>query len=183
MVRLRPLALADCDQVRAWRNRPHVRAMMYTDHEIGVEEHARWFDRAITDPTKLYFVIEDDGHDCGLAGFTEVADGRASWAFYLADAETRGRGLGAQTEYLMLTHAFEQLGLSELRCEVFAFNAGVVAMHESFGFKRTGLIAGRAVKDGEPRDVVTLAMRAEDWPAAKARAQERFTQKGLLTAA
>ena len=183
MVRPRPLAAADRDMVRAWRNRPHVAAMMYTDHEISAEEHNRWFGGALSDASKAYFIIEIDGAPEGLAGFTQLDAVSASWAFYLAEPETRGRGIGAQTEYLMLRHAFETLGLMELRCEVFAFNAGVVAMHESFGFRRTGLIFGKAIKNGRAEHVVTLAMAARDWPAARARAEARFAQKGLKPAA
>jgi UDP-4-amino-4,6-dideoxy-N-acetyl-beta-L-altrosamine N-acetyltransferase len=177
MVRLRPLAAEDRDNVRAWRNQPHVSAMMYTDHEISAEEHARWFGATLVDPAKRYFIIEADGEGAGLAGFTEMDGQSASWAFYLASAETRGKGLGAETEFLMLSYAFETLGLETLRCEVLARNAAVIAMHEGFGFARTGVLTGRALKNGAPEDVVTLAMHAADWPAAKAKAEARLAAR------
>jgi UDP-4-amino-4,6-dideoxy-N-acetyl-beta-L-altrosamine N-acetyltransferase len=177
MVRLRPLAADDRDTVRAWRNQPHVAAMMYTDHEIGAEEHTRWFAATLTDPARRYFIIEADGEGAGLAGFTEIDGQSASWAFYLAAAETRGKGLGAETEFLMLSHAFEMLRLETLRCEVLARNAPVIAMHEGFGFSRTGVLAGRAMKNGVPEHVVTLAMHARDWPAAKAKAEARLAER------
>lgn len=177
MVRLRPLTAEDRDSVRAWRNQPHVAAMMYTDHEISAEEHARWFAATLVDPAKRYFIIKSDGEGAGLAGFTEIDGKSASWAFYLASSETRGKGLGAETEFLMLSHAFETLGLDTLRCEVLARNAPVIAMHEGFGFSRTGVLARRALKDGQPEDVVTLAIHARDWPAAKAKAEARLTER------
>ncbi|MES1202709.1 MAG: GNAT family N-acetyltransferase, partial [Pseudomonadota bacterium] len=131
-VRLRPLAFADCDTVREWRNRPHVAAMMYTDHEISTGEHATWLAAALIDQTKRYFIVEtlEDGGwtGAGLAGFTSIGGQSASWAFYLADPETRGRGVGAQTEFLMLCKAFDELGLERLRCEVLAGNARVGAV-------------------------------------------------------
>lgn len=185
-VRLRPLAAADCDDVRAWRNRPHVAAMMYTDHEISAGEHAHWFAGALIDLTKRYFIIEtlEEGgwRGAGLAGFTQIDGESASWAFYLADAETRGRGIGAQTEFLMLREAFDELGLQTLRCEVFATNARVVALHESFGFRRTGLIAGHVVKNGAPRDVVTLEMKREDWAFVRGMAEHRLNARAAKSA-
>lgn len=177
MVELRPLCVSDREMVREWRNQPHVAAMMYTDHEIGVEEHARWFATTFEDPRKLYYIIEDAGEAIGLAGFTQLDGRSASWAFYLASAETRGRGLGAQTEFAMLSRAFEMLRLQSLRCEVLALNGAVIALHESFGFRRTGTLAGHALKNGRPEDVVTLEMHAADWPAARARAEARFAAR------
>jgi UDP-4-amino-4,6-dideoxy-N-acetyl-beta-L-altrosamine N-acetyltransferase len=177
MVELRPLSAGDRDMVREWRNQPHVAAMMYTDHEIGAEEHASWFATTFEDPRKLYYIIEDAGEAIGLAGFTELDGRSASWAFYLASAETRGRGLGAQTEFAMLSRAFEMLRLQRLRCEVLALNGAVIALHESFGFRRTGLLAGHALKNGRCEDVVTLEMRAEDWPTARARAATRLAAR------
>lgn len=177
MVRLRPLTAEDRDRVRVWRNQPHVAAMMYTDHEISAAEHARWFDATLTDPAKRYFIIEADGEGAGLAGFTEIDEKSASWAFYLASAETRGKGLGAETEFLMLSHAFETLGLETLRCEVLTQNAPVIAMHEGFGFSVTGVLVGRAMKNGQAEDVTTLAMQGRDWPAAKAKAEARLAER------
>ena len=182
MVDLRPLCTADRDMVREWRNQPHVAAMMYTDHEIGAEEHARWFATTFEDPRKLYYIIEDEGAPIGLAGFTELDGRAASWAFYLASEETRGRGLGAQTEFAMLSRAFDLLRLQSLRCEVLALNGAVIALHESFGFRRTGLLKAHALKNGAPEDVVTLEMRAADWPAAKAKAQARLLRKAPASA-
>ena len=179
MVALRPLCDFDRDMVRDWRNQPHVAAMMYTDHEIGAEEHARWFATTFEDPRKLYYIIEDEGVPIGLAGFTELDGRSASWAFYLATPETRGRGLGAQTEFAMLERAFEVLRLQNLRCEVLALNGAVVALHESFGFRRTGMLVARAMKNGQPEDVVTLEMNAGEWPRAKQRAQARLAAKAL----
>ncbi len=178
-VRLRPLAAADYDAVREWRNRPHVAAMMYTDHEISAGEHAQWFAGALIDPTKRYFIIETlEEHGragAGLAGFTQIdGESGASWAFYLADAETRGRGLGARTEFLMLCKAFDELGLAVLRCEVLAFNTRVVALHESFGFRQTGVLAAHIMKNGAPQDVVTMEMRREDWAFARGMAAHRL---------
>jgi UDP-4-amino-4,6-dideoxy-N-acetyl-beta-L-altrosamine N-acetyltransferase len=177
MISLRPLRVDDGDMVRAWRNQPHVAAMMYTDHAISAEEHGRWLAATLTDEAKRYFIVEEAGAPIGLAGFTAITAHSASWAFYLAAAETRGRGLGAQTEFQMLAYAFETLGLDELRCEVLVRNPAVIALHESFGFARTGILLGRAFKDGAREDVVTLVMRAADWPSAKARAQTRLAQR------
>ncbi|MGM3293799.1 GNAT family N-acetyltransferase, partial [Escherichia coli] len=69
-----------------------------------------------------------DGISVGAAFMSDIdlLNRRASWAFYLADESTRGRGVGGAVEYLVLHHAFEVLGLHKLCCEVLSFNAAVV---------------------------------------------------------
>jgi UDP-4-amino-4,6-dideoxy-N-acetyl-beta-L-altrosamine N-acetyltransferase len=190
VVRLRPLAAADCDIVRDWRNRPHVAANMYTDHEISAGEHANWFAGALIDQSKRYFIIEtleESGWTgAGLAGFTQIdaasAQKSASWAFYLADPETRGRGIGARTELLMLAKAFDDLDLQTLRCEVLAINARVIGLHESFGFKRTALLSGHVSKNGVPHDVIALEMKREDWAFARGMAEHRLQMRTAKSA-
>jgi UDP-4-amino-4,6-dideoxy-N-acetyl-beta-L-altrosamine N-acetyltransferase len=175
-VRLRPLAAADCDIVREWRNRPHVAAMMYTDHEISAGEHAQWFACALTDQTKRYFIIETleeaGWTGAGLAGFTQMNGESASWGFYLADPETRGTGVGARAQFLALCKAFDEFNLQTLRCEVFAFNTRALGLYESFGFARTGMIAVK--KGGEAQDVICLEVGRADWPFLRGIAGHRL---------
>ena len=95
-VTLRPVATADSATLLSWRNSPDVRAFMYTDHIIAPDEHARWFEAAIVDPARRYWVIEMDGQGVGLANLYDIepAQGRATWAYYLADPAVRGAYLG-----------------------------------------------------------------------------------------
>ncbi len=46
----RPMTQADIDAVLQWRNQPAVRQSMYSQHEIGKQEHLAWFERATQDP-------------------------------------------------------------------------------------------------------------------------------------
>ena len=45
--RLRPMALTDLDQVRAWRNHPSVRDYMFSRDEISAEQHRNWFEKVM----------------------------------------------------------------------------------------------------------------------------------------
>ena len=98
---LRPLGAQDRDRLLAWRNQPEIARWMYSDHAISAAEHARWFEGAMADPRRRYWVIEADGLPVGLANLYDLAPehGRTSWAYYLADPSTRGQGIGAFVEY------------------------------------------------------------------------------------
>lgn len=182
MVELRPITLDDRELVRNWRNLPEVARFMYTDHMITEEEHARWFERVLADPSCRYWVIVWDGKEVGVANLTAIdhVNSRCYWAFYLADPAVRGRGIGTYVEYALLRTVFEELSLGKLCCEVLATNPNVVALHKSCGFQQEGLFRRHVTKGGVPLDVVCLAMLKEEWERARPQLEERLRAKGLL---
>ncbi len=180
-VDLRPATLADSARMLAWRNQPDVAQWMYSDHVISAEEHAAFVARALNDPTRRYWIIELDGAPVGLANLAEISEvnRKASWAFYLADPSTRGKGVGAFVEVFVLDFAFRELGLHKLCCEVLMENEAVWKTHESFGFLREALYRAHLWKAGMPRDVVGLAMLANEWERARPASVARLRAKGF----
>jgi UDP-4-amino-4,6-dideoxy-N-acetyl-beta-L-altrosamine N-acetyltransferase len=167
-VRLRPMESADKDRLLGWRNSERVRAGMYTDHVIGAEEHERWLESALRDPAAVYRIFEYRDCAAGFVSFTAISrpHRRCHWAFYLGETDVP-RGTGAAMEFLALSHAFEILQVDKLCCEVFAFNSGVLKLHEKFGFVEEGRLARHYVKNGRPEDVVCLAKFRVAWEADK----------------
>jgi UDP-4-amino-4,6-dideoxy-N-acetyl-beta-L-altrosamine N-acetyltransferase len=184
-VQLRPLDPADSERLYAWRNSPEVAAFMYTDHQITPGEHARWFAGIAGDPRRDYRIIEVDGEPAGLANFADIdpVQGRASWAYYLADPSVRGKGVGGYVEFLMIERAFGEpdhggLGLRKLWCEVLVTNEPVWKLHQKFGFRQEALLRAHVVKAGQPIDVVGLGLLAEEWPAVRPAMTERLKRLG-----
>lgn len=180
-VALRPLTAADGDRVLAWRNSEAVAPYMYSDHAIGPAEHAAWLSRALEGGDRRFWIIELDGIGVGLANLARIdaANSRCDWAYYLADPATRGRGVGACVEYLVLSFVFERLALNKLCCEVLVENESVWKTHEGFGFTREAYLRAHVRKGGVYRDVIGLGMLAADWLAAKITARERLAARGV----
>jgi UDP-4-amino-4,6-dideoxy-N-acetyl-beta-L-altrosamine N-acetyltransferase len=179
-VTLRPLDDGDKDRLYAWRNRPEVAAYMYTDHQISPEEHARWFAGLAGDARRAYWIIELDGRPVGPANFYDIdkSQGRASWAYYLADPSVRGKGVGGYVEFLMIEQAFGPMGLRKLWCEVLVSNEAVWKLHQKFGFKEEALYRAHVVKAGVPQDVMGLGLLAEEWPAVRPAMAQRLVRLG-----
>lgn len=182
MVDLRDLVATDRERIRAWRNLPEVRANMFTDHEIGEDEHARWFAGIHDDPRRRYWVVHCDGRDVGLAHLYDIDrhHGRCGWGYYLASAGDRGRGIGSVVWYLLLRYAFDELGLRKVYGEVLAVNAPVLRMHERFGFLREGLLRHHVVKSGVPHDVVVFGLLADDWRTLRPAIESTLHDRNLL---
>lgn len=180
-VGLRPLEAGDRDRLLAWRNQPEIARWMYSDHAISPDEHARWFAAALADPRRRYWIIEADGTPVGLANLYDLAPehARTSWAYYLADPSTRGKGIGAFVEYWVIEHVFGELGLEKLWCEVLIGNEGVWRLHEGFGFQREALFRRHVRKDGQPADVVGLGLLKADWAATREASRARLASRGF----
>ena len=178
---LRPLRADDKDRLLAWRNSPEVAAYMYTDHEIGEVEHARWFAGIKGDQRRAYWIVEMDGRPVGLANFYDIdrKNRRCAWAYYLADPAVRGRGVGGFVEYVMIGKAFEDLGLQKLWCEVLASNTGVLRMHQRFGFREEARFLRHVLKNGMLEDVVGLGLLKEEWAEARAKVAQTLRASGF----
>ncbi len=165
---VRPLQADDQALLLRWRNSERVRVNMYTDHLISENEHAAWFSRALVDPAARYLVFSHLGRAVGFISFTGIstAHGRCTWAFYLGE-EDAPRGSGSAMEFFALDYAFGTLGIRKLCCEVFVFNAGVIKLHEKFGFAHEGRMLAHYVKSGQGEDIVCLAKFGASWPAQR----------------
>lgn len=183
MISLRALEPGDQGLLLEWRNSPEVATYMYSNHQITPEEHEEWFKKVRDDSERYrHRIILMNGQPVGLQSISPIDSERgiASWAFYLADPRTRGQGVGAWVEYASITTAFETLSLRKLCCEVLVENSPVIAMHESFGFRREGYLRKHAIKAGIAVDAVSLALLAEEWQMVKAAVEGRLRQRGLI---
>jgi len=110
----------------------------------------RWFNRTMADPTCRYWIIVCDDKDVGIVNIFNLdrRQQRCYWAFYIAEQELRGKGVGSFVEYSVLKYVFDQLQLRKLCCEVLAFNEPVIEMHRKFGFQIEGRLRAHVMKGG-----------------------------------
>ncbi|MCZ6688366.1 MAG: GNAT family N-acetyltransferase [Planctomycetota bacterium] len=155
MLTLRPYTPDDLERLLAWRNDPATRAMSRQGHEVSRDEHAAWMEATLQDPKRVLLVIDEDGVPKGTARL-DVEDGMEAEVSITVAPEARGVGLGFKALQLACDHAFDQMGVREIRAEIRAENtasiqiftrAGFVHEGESEGFGRYRL---RPPSDGEP---------------------------------
>ncbi len=160
---LRPMVEADLDLIRGWRNHPEVRRWMYTTHEIGDEEHRRWFEDGRRDPSKHLLVFERDGEPAGFVSLTQLrGTDVAEWGFYLAPGAPPGSG--AALGEAALEHAFEALGLHKVSGHALADNERSVRFHLRLGFRDEGLRRDHhQAPDGSRHSVACFGLLAEEW--------------------
>lgn len=161
--------------VREIRNQAGVRTSMYTEHEIGIEEHLNWIDKLRTDDRQIVFAILTEQDDpigvVSLNAYDRIHK-KSDWAFYLAENE-RG-GLGAALEFNIIEYAFKSLEIEKLNCEVIETNGAVVKLHKKFNFKEEGFRRENIEKNGKRIGVYFLGLTKTDWLAKQAEIFENY---------
>lgn len=164
---LRPMTVADLELVLAWRNHPSIRANMYTQHEITLDEHCAWWSRVKDSPKFAFFIHERAGQPLGYVAFSKLAPGpaTATWGFYTAPEAPRGTG--SMMTLCAMDVAFGLLALRKLNAEAIGRNAASLRLHDSFGFQREGLFRDHVLIGNTLDDVHRLALFARDWAALR----------------
>ncbi|MFZ5632095.1 MAG: UDP-4-amino-4,6-dideoxy-N-acetyl-beta-L-altrosamine N-acetyltransferase [Bacillota bacterium] len=161
---------ADLEKVLEWRNSDRIRAVMFTDRLITMDEHRAWYEGIKNDENTLCFIFEVQGSPAGVVNVVGIdrRNGRCSWGFYLGEAGAP-RGTGTAMGLLALEYVFEVLGLRKLCGEVLASNTKSIEFHKKLGFVEEGRFIKHVLKDGKYEDVVAMALFNEDWVRIKQR--------------
>jgi RimJ/RimL family protein N-acetyltransferase len=122
-----------------------------------------WCDRIRLHPSA--WIIEESGRLIGEARLDNIdrRDSRCTMALGIYDPARLGQGLGSEAIRLLLTHAFETLGLHRVGVRVLACNSRAIRAYEKCGFKREGIEREAALVDGERHDDVLLGILAREF--------------------
>jgi UDP-4-amino-4,6-dideoxy-N-acetyl-beta-L-altrosamine N-acetyltransferase len=184
MIDLRDLVRDDCRHLAAWRRESEVNRWMSDQPPETEEAHGLWLDSFLVDPDRRGWIITHSGQPSGLlmlSGLTNC-NRRAEWGWYIGDPDARGRGVGRAAQALGLDKAFDDLGLEKVWAEVFADNEAALKAQAAAGFRREGYMRAHALKDGVFRDVVLLAILAEEWRDRRAAVRKSLAGSHLIAA-
>ena len=92
----------------------------------------------------------------------------------------RGRGAGRAAQALGLERAFNDLGLQKVWSEIHAANEPALRAQAAAGFRREGYLRRHSFKSGVYRDVILLAILAEEWQARRERVLADLAKSGLI---
>jgi UDP-4-amino-4,6-dideoxy-N-acetyl-beta-L-altrosamine N-acetyltransferase len=159
---VRPMADADVERVLAWRNHLEVRRYMYTQHEITLDEHQRWFERTRQDPRKHLLIFEADNQALGFVSFNELGSGGvADWGFYIAP-DTR-KGCGRELGRAALDHAFNDIKLHKVCGHALAYNERSIRFHQTLGFKQEGALRDQHYDGERYNNIICFGLLSQEW--------------------
>jgi UDP-4-amino-4,6-dideoxy-N-acetyl-beta-L-altrosamine N-acetyltransferase len=151
----------DLERVLNWRNHEEVRRYMYTQHQISLIEHTRWFEQASLDASRHLLVFESDAVPLGFINIHQIAPGGvADWGFYTApDAP---KGTGGQLGQAALRYAFRQAGLHKICGQAISYNERSIKFHLNLGFQQEGTLRAQHFDGQHYHDVLYFGLLASD---------------------
>ena len=161
---LTTLSLEQQLKIREIRNQASVRSAMYSEQEIGLNEHLEWVNKLKSDKKKIVFaVLNEQSNSIGVVGIKalDMLNKKADWELYL-DKNERG-GLGAALEYNLIEYVFNVLGIEKLNCEVIETNESVVKLHKKFFFIEEGFRKENIERNGKRIGVYFLGLTKTNW--------------------
>lgn len=145
---LRALTDSDLDMILRWRNAPEIASVMYTQHEISMQEHLAWWEDVKGRQDQAHFVFEIDECPCGVANLKDIDLETGTCVFGLYAAPDAERGTGTRIMSKLCEYVFETLNLDILAGEALDWNQKAIALYRRFGFECRKEIE-RARPDGE----------------------------------
>jgi RimJ/RimL family protein N-acetyltransferase len=147
LVSLRTHVAANREAFQRWYADPEIASLLRHDLEpLSASQSKSYFDTFILPASArgICFAIHERTSK-RLIGTTALTDRRrdkqgesALFRIVIGEKDLWGRGYGTEATSLVAQHAFERLGLSAVRLEVFRHNARAVAAYERVGFEVTG---------------------------------------------
>lgn len=163
-VRLSRLSPGDIEQVRVWRNAPHVRdRMIYREH-ISADDQKRWF-ATVNNDRNYFFVVRHDGRPVGIVNVKDVdrESGTGETGVFFGEPDDASRGIVAFSAAIALNgFAFRQLGLRQLHGRILRDNPRAIRYSVGLGYE---LSDGQ---DGVENQLYTLTPDRFDRRAAAA---------------
>lgn len=108
-----------------------------------------------------------DDHLIGTTALTDVVGRRPAWRtamfrIVIGEKDYWGHGFGSEATRLVMTEAFAEIDLDEVRLEVFEHNPRAIAAYRRVGFYQTGGHVEWVGAEKHELRVVEMALRRDD---------------------
>jgi ribosomal-protein-alanine N-acetyltransferase len=147
--------------------------------DASAEAFADWVRHSLAMPASLLFVIlvKPGLEPVGMTGYLDIRPhhrGLEIGRTWIAKSH-QGTKVNPESKYLLLRHAFEDLEAVRVQFKTDVNNLQSQRAIEKLGAQREGVLRRfQKRSNGFLRDTMIFSLIAEEWPAAKARLEERI---------
>jgi len=166
---LRPLEEADVPLLTRWYGDDDVRYWLHLSEDsadmLTEDAHRERYERLRADPARVLWRIDTlVGQPIGSLTLSDIngVHGRAELGVMIGEKDRWARGYGTDAIRLALRYAFDHLGLRKVYLITDVDNERAIRCYEKCGFVREGLLRAHRRRDGQPLDMVTMAVLREE---------------------
>ncbi|WP_129669690.1 GNAT family N-acetyltransferase [Phytoactinopolyspora endophytica] len=160
-VRLAPLAPRHTEATFKSLRDPEVLRLTGTHTVFTREQIERWCATRADQEDRLDMAIEDvhTGEYAGELSLNGIDTDNESAGFRIAlISEFQGQGFGPESTRLILSYAFDVIGLHRVQLEVFSFNEPAIRSYEKCGFVLEGRMRDALLWDGQHHDTLIMGI-------------------------
>jgi N-acetyltransferase len=145
----------------------------------SAEAFEDWLRHALTTPASLHFAIlvKPEMEAVGMTGYLEIRPphrGLEIGRTWIAKSH-QGTRVNPESKYLLLRHAFEELGAARVQFKTDVNNLHSQRAIEKLGAQREGVLRRYQMRsNGSIRDTMIFSLIAEEWPEVKAGLEGRL---------
>ena len=138
-----------------------------------------WVRYCLQMPASLLWTIfvQETGEAAGMTGYLDIRPqhrGLEIGRTWIAHSH-QGTRVNPESKYLLLRHAFEDLGAARVQFKTDLNNLHSQRAIEKLGAQREGVLRHYQMRsNGTVRDTVMYSILAEEWPGVKSRLEERL---------
>lgn len=133
-ISLRRAGPQDCQLLFEWRNLPEIVHLSSSRRRVNHNEHNNWFASALSDRTKILFIIEKGGFPVGQIRFEINCAKEAEISAYLIPGQS-GRGVGVVAIDMACNLLFQQTKVEIIIANIRDDNRKSIAAFSKCGFK------------------------------------------------
>lgn len=148
------------------------------DMQAQIDERLAMQERGIMLPFTA--IRQGDDHVLGSTTYYDIQGSvpRLSIGYTWNRASTHGTGTNAESKLLLLTHAFETMGVQCVRFETSWANQQSRQAIERLGARLDGVLrADRLERTGDLRDTVVYSILAHEWPSVRTGLEHRLLHR------
>jgi len=126
------LSLKEKKMILSWRNNDDIKAWMYTQENIDLEEHLSFIESLKTKEDKLYFLVRKNSENLGVIDFTNICKESVHMGLYI---NPELRGLGKLFMKTIISYSFDILKVRKIIAEVYSKNQRAYELYKKMGFE------------------------------------------------
>ena len=159
---LRKITVEDTEQVLSWRNSKLVKQYFLIQDEIKKEDHLKWLKTKVeTGKVEQFIIVEKSSERPIGSVYLQDIDRlhkKAEYGIFIGESNLQGKGYGTLAADMMLTYAFDTLGLHRVYLRVLETNQRAIRSYSKAGFIKEARLVDDVYINGEYHNIVIMGV-------------------------
>ena len=154
----------DIEERVKWLNHPDVYQHMNMQYPITQAETKNWFERILTNNSRIDFVFKSEEKTIAMTGLTSLDFQNQLVEFYImVNPDCQGQGYGKRCTEYTINWAFINQNINKIYLYTNEFNERANKLYLGLGFQLEGTLRSHKFKNGKLIDRCIYGLLRTDW--------------------